>query len=346
MLRRLRHTAGRRVSQEALASLLRTSRAHVARLELHGFPPLTDEQLDRLEAPGDVICPPFSADEIGELRKAMRMVSTVAIRQADQAVRDIAAGAVQIFPFRDAAPESAIERSARPRPLAVADPFAAASRPKFLTGIEAAVAAIDLRLLAGQLRTGQPGWSGAKPNFVITYFGGHNLVEQAQDPGVFRDAIREVLQEGGTVELLTAPAASEASEDLIALVPTMISYLGQVPELDGGGYRVRIVPELKHVLAYGVCIAGDRALLITYGPEDRVVAIRTNNSEAFAALREMLRPLGKPGRRSSKRPGGGGGPRWGAGPSRPRSAALRAHPDHGRDGRRPSGAWPRKGCRS
>jgi hypothetical protein len=292
VLRRLRHTAGRRVSQAALASHLHTSRAHVARLELHGFPRLTDEQLDRLEKAGDVIRPPFSADEISELRRAMRAVSMVTIKQADKAVRDIAAGTVQIFPFLSAATESAIKRTHRARPCAMADPFVTANRPKFLTGITEAVAAVeeDLKLLARQLRTGQPSWSGAKPDFIITYFGQHNLVEQARDPGTFRDAIREVLREGGTVELLTAPAASDASEDLIALVPVMISYLGQVPDQDGGGYRVRVIPELKHLLAYGICIAGDRALLITYGPDDRVVAIRTNDRDDVAALREILRP--------------------------------------------------------
>ena len=74
------------------------------------------------------------------------------------------------------------------------------------------------------------------------------------------------------------------------------------------------------MLAYGVCIAGYRALLITYGPEDRVVAIRTNDGEDVAALREMLRPywearpsiIEEAGRRTpASLP---------AGPSRPRSA--------------------------
>ena len=48
-LRQLRYTGGRRLSQRALATMLGTSRAHIARLELQGSPPLTDEQLDRLE---------------------------------------------------------------------------------------------------------------------------------------------------------------------------------------------------------------------------------------------------------------------------------------------------------
>ena len=74
VLRRLRHTAGRRLSQEALATLLGTSRAHIARLELHGSPQLTDEQLDRLEKASDAVRPPFSRDEIDELRKAMQAV--------------------------------------------------------------------------------------------------------------------------------------------------------------------------------------------------------------------------------------------------------------------------------
>ena len=46
LLRQLRYTGGRRISQRALAMLLDTSRAHVARLELQGSPLLTEAQLD------------------------------------------------------------------------------------------------------------------------------------------------------------------------------------------------------------------------------------------------------------------------------------------------------------
>ena len=90
VLRRLRYTGGRRLSQRALATLLGTSRAHIARLELHGSPPLTDEQLDRLEKAGDAVRPPFSRAEIDELRTAMHTVRSATIEQADKAVEDIA----------------------------------------------------------------------------------------------------------------------------------------------------------------------------------------------------------------------------------------------------------------
>jgi transcriptional regulator with XRE-family HTH domain len=100
VLRRLRHTGGRRISQRALATLLGTSRAHIARLELHGSPPLTDEQLNRLQRAGDTIQPPFSRDEMGELRGAMQAAGTSAVEQTDQAVRDIAVRAAQIFSLR------------------------------------------------------------------------------------------------------------------------------------------------------------------------------------------------------------------------------------------------------
>src|SRR5690349_12479080 len=115
VLRRLRHTAGRRISQEALAKLLQTSRAHVARLELHGFPLLTDEQLDRLEKVGDAIRPPLTREEVLELRKAMQLVETTAVKQADEAVQDIAARAAQIFPSRDASGDLARNPSGEPR---------------------------------------------------------------------------------------------------------------------------------------------------------------------------------------------------------------------------------------
>src|SRR5580704_2819342 len=105
VLRQLRYTAGRRLSQRALATLLGTSRAHIARLELQGSPPLTDEQLDRLERAGDAVRPPFSRAEIDELRTAMRTVRSATIEQAHKAVAGIAtrAGLGQIFPATDQA---------------------------------------------------------------------------------------------------------------------------------------------------------------------------------------------------------------------------------------------------
>ena len=107
VLRQLRYTGGRRLSQRALATLLGTSRAHIARLELYGSPPLTDEQLDRLEKAGDAVRPPFSRTEIDELRVAMHTVRSATVEQANKAVEDIAtrAGLGQIFPTTDRADE-------------------------------------------------------------------------------------------------------------------------------------------------------------------------------------------------------------------------------------------------
>ena len=87
--------------------------------------------------------------------------------------------------------------------------------------------------------------SAAEPDLIMTYFGQRSLVEEAKDPEKFRDAVREVLREGGTVEHLIAPSAAETSNDLVALVPPMISYLGQ-----GGGprYRAHVIDEFKHPL--------------------------------------------------------------------------------------------------
>ena len=109
---------------------------------------------------------------------------------------------------------------------------------------------------------------------IMTYFGQRNLVEEAKDPEKFRDVIREVLREGGTVELLIAPPSEEASQDLVALVPHMISYLGQ----GGPRYRAHVIDESRHPLAYGICIAGDRGLLIARGDGGRAAAVRTNDS--------------------------------------------------------------------
>ena len=278
-----------------MATLLGTSRAHVARLELHGFPTLTDEQLDRLEKAGDAVRPPFSRDEIGELRRAMHAVSSAAIKQADKAVKEIAARAVQMFPSRNAgsvASDHPDGQRAGAVPPSIPDPFASSSRPMFLTGISqiAAAAEEDIEHLARQCRAGRPGRSGMKPDLILTYFWLRNLVEQAKDPEMFRDAIREVLREGGTVELLIAPPAAEASDDLVALLPPMLSYLGQVPEHGSNGYQVHVIPESSHPLAYGICIAGDRGLLIAHADGDHAVAARTNDPHDVAALRGLLRP--------------------------------------------------------
>ena len=91
----------------------------------------------------------------------------------------------------------------------------------------------DIEYLAWERRTGQPSRVSADPDMIMTYFGQRNPVEEAKDPEKFRDAIREVLRGGGTAEHLLAPPSGEASQDLIAVVPQMISYLGQ------GGPRYR-----------------------------------------------------------------------------------------------------------
>lgn len=293
VLRRLRHTAGRRVSQLALAKLLGTSRAHVARLELHGYPTLTDEQLDRLERARDAVQPPFSSGEIGELRKANRSVGAAAIRQADKVVRDIAGGSTQIFPLREVLPPVPGDRpdgQQQAAPPGFPDPFAFSSRPMFLTAISEVVdAAIeDIKHLTWQRQASGPGLATAKPDLIITNFWLRNLVDQAAEPEAFRDAIREALRAGATVEVLVAPSASDAARDLVALVPPMISYLGHAHDDDG--YQVHVMSETKQPLAYGVFIAGDRGLLIAHGTDGRAVAVRTNDPHDVAALRDLVRP--------------------------------------------------------
>jgi hypothetical protein len=283
LLRQLRYTGGRRISQRALAMLLETSRAHIARLELHGYPPLTDEQLDRLEKAGDAVRPPFSRAEIDELRAATHTVRATAVEQADRAVKDIAGRASQIFATTDSgAPENS-------HPLAsVPDPFASASRPRFLTEMSQVVRAAqeDIEHLARELRTQRRSRASAEPDLIITNFGPRILVEEAEDPEKFRDGIREVLREGGTVEVLIAPSAEDASQELVALVPSMISYLGQ----GGPRYRAHVIDESRHPLAYGVCVAGDRGLLIAGGQGGRAAAVRTDDDHDLHALRKLLRP--------------------------------------------------------
>jgi len=66
----------------------------------------------------------------------------------------------------------------------------------------------------------------------------------------------------------------------------MISFLGQ----GGSRYRAHVIDESRHPLAYGICIAGDRGVLITRGDGDRTVAVRTNDPDDVAALRDLLRP--------------------------------------------------------
>jgi hypothetical protein len=293
VLRRLRHTAGRRVSQQALAELLGTSRAHVARLELHGYPTLTDDQLDRLERARDAVRPPFSSGEIDELRKANRSVGAAAIRQADKAVRDIAGGGTQIFPLHeDVTPFSGDRPDGQHRatPPAVPDPFESSSRPMFLTGISEVVdAAIeDIKHLTRQRQASGTFPAAAKPDLIITNFWLRNLVDQAEEPETFRDAIREALRAGATVEVLIAPSATDAARDLVAVVPPMISYLGHAQ--DDHGYQVHVMSETRQPLAYGVFIAGDRGLLIAHGTDGRAVAIRTNDPHDVAALRDLVRP--------------------------------------------------------
>lgn len=287
MLRRLRYTGGRRLSQRALAALLDTSRAHIARLELHGSPPLTDEQLDRLERAGDAVQPPFSRAETGELRAAMRTVRAAAIELAGEAVDDIAArvGLGQIFPATDR-PDEQEDQDTPP-----GNPFADSSRPKFLTDTSEAMEAAreDMKYLAWERRTGQRSQAGADPDIVMTYFEQRNLVEEAEDPEEFRDAIREVLRGGGTAEHLIASPSDVASQDLVAVVPQLISYLGQ----GGPRYQAHVIDEFRHPLAYRICIAGDRGLLITRGEGGRTVAVRTNDPDNVAALHDLLRPYWK-----------------------------------------------------
>lgn len=283
LLRQLRYTGGRRISQRTLAMLLDTSRAHIARLELQGYPPLTEEQLDRLEKAGDAVRPPFSRAEIDELRAAMHTVRATAVEQADKAVKDIAGRAGRIFATTDQGkPED--EDSTSPTP----DPFASASRPRFLTEISQVVKAAqeDTEHLAQERRTRRHSRAGAEPDLIITNFGQRILVEEAEDPEKFRDVIREVLRWGGTVEVLIAPPAEDASQELVALVPTMISYLGQ----GGPRYRAHVIDESRHPLAFGICLAGDRGLLIASGNGGRAAAVRTNDRHDVNALRALLRP--------------------------------------------------------
>jgi len=283
-LRQLRYTGGRRLSQRALATLLGTSRAHIARLELHGSPPLTDEQLDRLEKAGDAVRPPFSRTEIDELRVAMRTVRSATVEQAHQAVEDIAtrAGLGQIFPTTDQADEQGAEDTPP------GNPFADSNRPKFLTTMCETMEAAqdDIKYLAWEHRTRQPSQARKDPDMILTFFGPRNPVGEAKDPEKFRAAIREALREGGTAEHLLAPPSEEASQDLVAVVPQMISFLGQ----GGSRYRAHVIDESRHPLAYGICIAGDRGLLITRGDGGRTVAVRTNDPDDVAALHDLLRP--------------------------------------------------------
>jgi hypothetical protein len=283
VLRRLRHTGGRRISQRALATLLGTSRAHIARLELHGSPPLTDEQLGRLEKVGDAIQPPFSSAEIDELRSVMHTVGAAAIAQADRAVQDIADRAGQIF-----ATTGRDEQRPEPPPQAVPDPFAAESRPRFLTAISqvAQAAQDDIDHLVRERRSRRPSRPGAEPDVIITNFGQRLLVEQAKEPEKFRDLIRDLLGTGGTVEVLIASSAEEASQDLVALVPPMIAYLGQ----GGPRYRAHVIDEARHPMAYDICVAGDRGLLIAGSDASRTVGVRTNHHHDVNALRNLVRP--------------------------------------------------------
>lgn len=283
MLRRLRHTRGRRISQRALATLLGTSRAHIARLELQGSPPLTNEQLGRLEKAGDAIQPPFSSAEIDELRSVMHKVGAAAIAQTDKAVQDIAGRAGQIF-----ATTGRGEQRHEHSPQAVHDPFEAGSRPRFLTDTSqvAQAAQDDIEHLVQERRIRQPGRPGAEPDVIITNFGQRILVEQAKEPEKFRDVIRELLRTGGTVEVLIAPSAEETSQDLVALVPPMIAYLGQ----GGPRFRAHVIDEARHPLAYGICIAGDRGLLIAGSDASRTAGVRTNDHHDVNALRNLVRP--------------------------------------------------------
>jgi hypothetical protein len=288
VLRQLRYAGGRRLSQRALATLLGTSRAHIARLELHGSPPLTDEQLDRLEKAGDAVRPPFSRAEIDELRTAMHTVRSATIEQANKAVEDIAtrAGLGQIFPTTDRAAEQKDEDAPPDSPFSDSD-----RRPKFLTDISEAMEAAreDIEYLAWERRTRRRSQASANPDMIVTYFGPHNPAEQAKDPEKFRAAIRAALREGGTAKQLLAPPSEEASQDLVAVVPQLISYLGQ----GGPRFKAHVIDESRHPLAYGICIAGDRGLLIARGDGGRTVAVRTNDPDDVAALHDLLRPYWK-----------------------------------------------------
>lgn len=278
LLRQLRYTGGRRISQQALATLLGTSRAHIARLELHGSPPLTDEQLDRLERAADAVQPPFSRAEIDELRAAMHAVSAATVEQADKAVQGIAHRASQIFATTDQ-PGGRRHEGSTPTP----NPFASSSRPRFLTETSQVVKAAqeDVEHLIRERRARQPYPADAEPDLIMTIFARRDLMEEAEDPEKFRNVIRELVREGGTVEVLMAQAA----ENLVALVPHMISYLEHGPR-----YRAHLIDESGHPLAYDIYIADDRGMLITRSDGGRTVAVRTNDPDDVAALRDLLRP--------------------------------------------------------
>ena len=287
LLRQLRYTGGRRISQRALAVLLDTSRAHIARLELQGSPLLTEEQLDRLEKAGDTVRPPFNRDEIDELRAAMHTVSAAALERADKAVQGIADRAGEIFAATDPGGRGHADSAAAP------DPFAGGiSRPGFLTGISQAVEAAQddvenlvRERLVRERRTRTAAPADADPDLILAWFG-RNLVEEADDPEKFRAVIRELLRSDGTVEVLIAPPSAEGSEDLVALVPPVISYLGQ----GGPRFRAHVIDEPGHPRAYDVCIAGGRGLFVAHGDGDRTVAMRTNDDRDVKALRDMVRP--------------------------------------------------------
>ena len=283
LLRQLRYTRGRRISQQTLAILVATSRAHIARLELQGTPVLTEEQLDRLEKAGDVVQPPFSRAEIDELRVAMHTARASAVEQADRALQGIADRANQIF----APADRPGEQGHGDLPETFPDPFAEGSRPSFLTEMSQVLDALqgDVEHLARECRDRRPGRGGAEPDLILAWFE-RNLVELAEDPEELREAIREVLGRGGTVEVLLAPAAEEEAEDLVALVPPFIAYLGQ----GGSRFRVHVTDESRHPLAHDICVAGSRGLLIARGRGGRTAAVRTNDRHDVDALRDLLRP--------------------------------------------------------
>jgi hypothetical protein len=294
VLRRLRYSGGRRISQRALATLLGTSRAHIARLELHGFPPLTEEQLDRLRKAGDTIIPPFTRAEIGELRGAMQAVSAAAVEQTDRAVGAMAIRAAQIFSLWQGGP-SPLERypdGSEPHAgLSDASGQVPAGRPAFLTSLSEVADAVkeDIGFLAGRYHPGPAGGPGTEPDLIMTHFAGRNLVEEAEQPERLRDAIIELLRKGATVEYLIAPSAMQAPQGLVSLVPVMIYYLSQGSQR----YRVHLIPEFEHRLAYGIYVAGDRGVLVAHGDGGRAVAVRTGGPPDIAALRDLLRPYWK-----------------------------------------------------
>lgn len=289
VLRRLRYTGGRRVSQRALATLVGTSRAHIARLELHGFPPLTEEQLDRLHKAGDSVRPPFSRREVDELRDAMRAVDAAAVEQTNKVVSAIAVRAAQTFALWNTEANPAWSRpgeqpdaSARTR---------SEGRPLLLTSLAQAADAVeeDIIRLAGGEWPEASSLPDSEPDLIMTQFAGRNLVEEAEEPERLRDSIIEVLRKGGTFEYLIARSAIQAPHDLVVLVPVMLYYLGQ----GGQRYRVHLIPEFEHGLAYGVYVAGDRGVLIAHGPGDQAIAVRADADRDVTALRGLVRPFWK-----------------------------------------------------